>query len=95
MLYYATDDQCLLFIVFLFAGNDKQPVSILLELSKKRHWSDPYYAMVQEAGPAHLKTFLMSVTVNRVTYVPRFASANKKLAKHAAADECLRALGFF
>lgn len=39
----------------------KHPVSALMELCKKRHWSTPAFDQVAESGPAHRKKFLFKV----------------------------------
>lgn len=68
-------------------------MSSLLELCRAKKWPDPIYETVEESGPAHMKSFLIKVVLNNMSYLPSSPSPNKKLAKANAAFICLQALG--
>ncbi|XP_019880643.2 protein Son isoform X2 [Aethina tumida] len=71
----------------------KHPVSLLGEYASKKKLGAPQYVLCFECGPDHKKNFLFKVILNGVEYQPNVASANKKDAKAAAAQLCLKSIG--
>ncbi|XP_036326002.1 protein SON [Rhagoletis pomonella] len=71
----------------------KHPVCLLNELTSKRKWTPPMYALVNEAGPSHSRMFLFSVTINGQIYTPPQGSNTKKEAKLISARHCLQQMG--
>jgi ribonuclease-3 len=65
--------------------------SALQELAQSRKLPQPRYAIVQEHGPEHAKTFLVEVRVGR-DWVSRAEGLSKKSAGQKAAQEILRRL---
>ncbi|XP_001952647.1 protein SON isoform X1 [Acyrthosiphon pisum] len=70
----------------------KHPVSLLNEFCAKRKWDIPKFNTLDESGPSHRKTFIMTVVVNGVQYCSSRCQT-KKLAKMEAAKECLKEIG--
>ena len=65
--------------------------SALQELAQSRKLPQPRYAIVEERGPEHAKTFLVEVRVGR-EWVSRAEGLSKKSAGQKAAQEILRQL---
>ncbi len=65
--------------------------SALQELAQSRKLPQPRYAIVEERGPEHAKTFLVEVRVGR-EWVSRAEGMSKKSAGQKAAQEVLRQL---
>jgi ribonuclease-3 len=65
--------------------------SALQELAQSMHLPQPRYAIVEERGPEHAKTFLVEVRVGR-EWVSRAEGLSKKSAGQKAAQEILRQL---
>ncbi len=65
--------------------------SALQELAQSRKLPQPRYAIVEEHGPEHAKTFLVEVRVGR-DWVSRAEGLSKKSAGQKAAQEVLRRL---
>jgi len=65
--------------------------SALQELAQSLKLPQPRYAIVQEHGPEHAKTFLVEVSVGR-DWVGRAEGLSKKSAGQKAAQEILRRL---
>jgi ribonuclease III len=65
--------------------------SALQELAQSRKLPQPRYAIVEERGPEHAKTFLVEVRVGR-EWVTRAEGLSKKSAGQKAAQEILRRL---
>jgi ribonuclease-3 len=65
--------------------------SALQELAQSRKLPQPRYAIVEERGPEHAKTFLVEVRVGR-EWVSRAEGWSKKSAGQKAAQEVLRRL---
>ncbi|XP_026810315.1 protein SON isoform X1 [Rhopalosiphum maidis] len=70
----------------------KHPVSLLNEFCAKRKWDIPKFNTLDESGPSHRKTFIMTVVVNGVQYCSSRCQT-KKMAKMEAAKECLKEIG--
>ena len=66
--------------------------SALQELAQSLNLPQPRYAIVEERGPEHAKTFLVEVWVGR-DWVSRAEGLSKKSAGQKAAQEILRRLG--
>jgi ribonuclease-3 len=66
--------------------------SALQELAQSLSLPQPRYAIVEERGPEHAKTFLVEVRVGR-DWVSRAEGLSKKSAGQKAAQEILRQLG--
>ena len=66
--------------------------SALQELAQSMKLPQPRYAIVEERGPEHAKTFLVEVRVGR-EWVSRAEGLSKKSAGQRAAQEVLRQLG--
>ncbi|MGA2880444.1 MAG: ribonuclease III [Bryobacteraceae bacterium] len=65
--------------------------SALQEVAQSRKLPQPRYAIVEERGPEHAKTFLVEVRVGR-DWVSRAEGLSKKSAGQKAAQEILRQL---
>jgi ribonuclease-3 len=65
--------------------------SALQELAQSMKLPQPRYAIVEERGPEHAKTFLVEVRVGR-EWVSRAEGMSKKSAGQKAAQEILRQL---
>jgi ribonuclease-3 len=65
--------------------------SALQELAQSLKLPQPRYAIAEERGPEHAKTFLMEVRVGR-EWVSRAEGLSKKSAGQKAAQELLRQL---
>jgi ribonuclease-3 len=65
--------------------------SALQELAQSLKLPPPRYAIVEERGPEHAKTFLVEVRVGR-DWVSRAEGLSKKSAGQKAAQEILRLL---
>jgi ribonuclease III len=65
--------------------------SALQELAQSMKLPQPRYAIVEERGPEHAKTFLVEVRVGR-DWVSRAEGLSKKSAGQKAAQEVLRRL---
>lgn len=65
--------------------------SALQEVAQTRKLPQPRYAIVEERGPEHAKTFLVEVRVGR-DWVSRAEGLSKKSAGQKAAQEILRQL---
>jgi ribonuclease III len=66
--------------------------SALQELAQSLKLPQPRYAIVEERGPEHAKTFLVEASVGR-EWVSRAEGLSKKSAGQKAAQEILRQLG--
>jgi ribonuclease III len=66
--------------------------SALQELAQSLRLPQPRYAIVEERGPEHAKTFVVEVRVGR-DWVSRAEGLSKKSAGQKAAQETLRKLG--
>jgi ribonuclease III len=77
-------------------SNEEAPAtdykSALQELAQSLNLPQPRYAIVEERGPEHAKTFLVEVRVGR-DWVSRAEGLSKKSAGQKAAQEILRQLG--
>jgi ribonuclease-3 len=65
--------------------------SALQELAQSMKLPQPRYAIVEERGPEHAKTFLVEARVGR-EWVSRAEGLSKKSAGQKAAQEVLRQL---
>ena len=65
--------------------------SALQELAQSLKLPQPRYAIVEERGPEHAKTFLVEVRVGR-DWVSRAEGLSKRSAGQKAAQEILRQL---
>jgi len=68
---------------------DKNYKSQLLEYTQANKLSNPYYKILKEEGPQHLKTFTIEVFVNDTSYGIGIGK-NKKEAEQNAAKESLK-----
>lgn len=73
------------------AGLDTDYKSALQELAQSMKLPQPRYAIVEERGPEHAKTFLVEARVGR-DWVSRAEGLSKKSAGQKAAQEILRQL---
>lgn len=46
----------------------KHPVSLLNEFCAKRKWDIPKFNTLDESGPSHRKTFIMTVSIQIIEY---------------------------
>ncbi|KAA3617840.1 MAG: ribonuclease III [Calditrichaeota bacterium] len=62
--------------------------SLLLEYAQSKGWGTPTYAVLEESGPDHQKTFLINVVVNE-NWTASGKGPNKKSAEQKAAKNTL------
>uniref|UniRef100_A0A915AIZ0 Protein SON n=1 Tax=Parascaris univalens TaxID=6257 RepID=A0A915AIZ0_PARUN len=70
----------------------KHPVSMLMELCSKKHWSPPQFTCI-ESGPSNNRRFTWKAVVNGVEYEPIASSASKKTGKAQVCAVVLQSLG--
>jgi len=66
--------------------------ALLQDYSQKNYQEPPHYVVIDESGPDHSKTFVISVQI-RGNELGRGAGSSKKEAQQAAAEEALRNIG--
>ncbi|KHN77498.1 Protein SON [Toxocara canis] len=71
----------------------KHPVSMLMEICSKRHWSPPQFTCI-ESGPSNNRRFMWKAVVNGVEYEPLTTSTSKKTGKAQVCEVVLQSLGF-
>jgi len=71
---------------------DEDTKSRFQEWAQSHGFTSPKYALIEEAGPDHDKTFTMEVRINKHPY-GRGVGSSKQIAEKAAAREALIKLG--
>ena len=71
---------------------DKDPKSVLQELSQARFQFTPHYRTVAQYGPDHAREFIVEVLIGDQAW-GRGAGRSKQSAEQSAARDALRALG--
>lgn len=66
--------------------------SLILEHAQAMQWSNPVYALREESGPDHLKSFVVEILINGVVH-GRGSGSSKKAAEQRAASVAAEKLG--